>query len=129
MKKLKLKKNESDSINIVNSSTNMNLNRNNSNKKIFSAVVYPLHPKPEKKIDYLEEFRNEKEKKNSSDKNENNEEQLNNNTIKWEKAMNNNKGNLIENINYVKEKAKVLDDNLKKKEKVLKLNGGIEKKS
>ena len=127
MKKLKLKKNESDSINIVNSSTNMNLNRNNSNKKIFSAVVYPLHPKPEKKIDYLEEFRNEKEKKNSSDKNENNEEQLNNNTIKWEKAMNNNKGNLIENINYVKEKAKVLDDNLKKKEKVLKLNGGIEK--
>ena len=127
MKKLKLKKNESDSINIVNSSTNMNLNRNNSNKKIFSAVVYPLHPKPEKKIDYLEEFRNEKEKKNSSDKNENNEEQLNNNTIKWEKAMNNNKGNLIENINYVKEKAKVLDDNLKKNEKVLKLNGGIEK--
>ena len=127
MKKLKLKKNESDSINIVNSSTNMNLNRNNSNKKIFSAVVYPLHPKPEKKIDYLEEFRNEKEKKNSSDKNENNEEQLNNNTIKWEKAMNNNKGNLIENINYVKEKAKVLDDNVKKKEKVLKLNGGIEK--
>ena len=127
MKKLKLKKNESDSINIVNSSTNMNLNRNNSNKKIFSAVVYPLHPKPEKKIDYLEEFRNEKEKKNSSDKNENNEEQLNNNTIKWEKAMNNNKGNLIENINYVKEKAKILDDNVKKKEKVLKLNGGIEK--
>jgi hypothetical protein len=98
----------------------------NDNKKLLSPslkIVYPVHPKPDKKIDYLSEFRNEKEKRNalSREKSENDELKA----IKWEKALNNNKGNIIENINIVKEKAKVLDDDIKHKEKVLKLNGGV----
>ena len=98
----------------------------NDNKKLLSPslkIVYPVHPKPDKKIDYLSELRNEKEKRNALSREKSENEELK--AIKWEKALNSNKGNIIENINIVKEKAKVLDDDIKNKEKVLKLNGGV----
>ena len=127
IKKIKVKLNES----------NNNLNNSiyiNEKKNSFSPlrIIYPVHPKPKTKIDYLSELRNEKEKKKlkrkalSSEKNDNNSNEQVVNNAKWEKAINNEKGTFIENINLIKEKAKVMDDEVKKKEKILKLNGGVQ---
>lgn len=124
-KKIKIKIKKSETNQKLNNSSSMNTNFND-NKKLLSPslkIVYPVHPKPDKKIDYLSELRNEKEKRNALSREKSENEELK--AIKWEKALNSNKGNIIENINIVKEKAKVLDDNIKNKEKVLKLNGGV----
>ena len=124
-KKIKIKLN--NSINKLNDSINLI-----QKKKIFypKSPVFPLHPKPETKIDYLAELRNEKEKQNvkrnafSSEKNDNNE-QIKLNSIKWDKAITCEKGTLIENVNYVKERAKIIDNDIKKKQKILDLYGGV----
>ena len=124
-KKIKIKLN--NSINKLNGSINLI-----QKKKIFypKSPVFPLHPKPETKIDYLAELRNEKEKQNvkrnafSSEKNDNNE-QIKLNSIKWDKAITCEKGTLIENVNYVKERAKIIDNDIKKKQKILDLYGGV----
>ena len=130
MKKLKLKITESDSVKKLNNSSNITMKINlhsNSNKKLFSPVVFPLHPRAEKKIDYLTELRQKKKKSPiSSEKTENYEEMFKNNNIKWEKALNNDKGSIIENINYLREKTRVMDDEVKQKEILLKLNGGVQ---
>ena len=128
IKKIKLKVN--NSVNKVNNNTNTspNIVTNNNvnvNKKILSPViriVYPFHPNVDKKIDYLTKIRIEKEKKKSVI-NEKKEEKSNN--TKWIKALNNNEGNVLENINMIKEQARVLDDEVKMKEQILKLNGGM----
>ena len=128
IKKIKLKVN--NSVNKVNNNTNTspNIVTNNNvnvNKKILSPViriVYPFHPNVDKKIDYLTKIRIEKEKKKSVT-NEKKEE--NSNNTKWIKALNNNEGNVMENINMIKEQARVLDDEVKMKEQILKLNGGM----
>ena len=127
IKKIKIKVNESNN-NLSNSINSI------ENKNSFSPlrIIYPVHPKPKTKIDYLSELRNEKEKKKlkrnalSSEKNNNNTNEQVVNNVKWEKAINNEKGTFMENINIVKEKAKVMDDEVKKKEKILKLNGGVQ---
>ena len=128
IKKIKLKVN--NSVNKVNNNTNTspNIVTNNNvnvNKKILSPairIVYPFHPNVDKKIDYLTKIRIEKEKKKSAT-NEKKEE--NSNNTKWIKALNNNEGNVMENINMIKEQARVLDDEVKMKEQILKLNGGM----
>ena len=129
IKKIKLKVN--NSVNKVNknintnTSPNLDTNNNNDNKKILSPpirIVYPFHPNADKKIDYLTKLRIEKEKRKSLS-NEKKEE--NSNNIKWIKALNNNEGNVFENINMIKEQAKVLDDEVKMKEQIIKLNGGM----
>ena len=128
IKKIKLKVN--NSVNKVNNNTNTspNIVTNNNvnvNKKILSPairIVYPFHPNVDKKIDYLTKIRIEKEKKKSVT-NEKKEE--NSNNTKWIKALNNNEGNVMENINMIKEQARVLDDEVKMKEQILKLNGGM----
>ena len=128
IKKIKLKIN--NSVNKVNNNTNTspNIVTNNNvnvNKKILSPairIVYPFHPNVDKKIDYLTKIRIEKEKKKSVT-NEKKEE--NSNNTKWIKALNNNEGNVMENINMIKEQARVLDDEVKMKEQILKLNGGM----
>ena len=128
IKKIKLKVNYS--VNKVNNNTNTspNIVTNNNvnvNKKILSPairIVYPFHPNVDKKIDYLTKIRIEKEKKKSVI-NEKKEEKSNN--TKWIKALNNNEGNVLENINMIKEQARVLDDEVKMKEQILKLNGGM----
>ena len=94
------------------------------------SPVFPLHPKPETKIDYLVELRNEKEKQKkkksevSSEKKDNNK-QIKLNVVKWDKAITCERGTVIENINYVKERAKVIDNDIKKKQKLLDYNGGV----
>ena len=128
LKKIKLKVNYS--VNKVNnnnsnSSPYLNINNNNGKKKLLSPVirvVYPIHPVADKKIDYLTKLRIEKEKRKIIS-NEKKEE--NSNNIKWIKALNNNEGNIVENINMIKEQTRVLDDEVKMKEQILKLNGGM----
>ena len=44
----------------------------------------------------------------------------------WEKVINNNNGTLIENINSIKQKANFLEKDAEMKERLLKLNGGVE---
>ena len=128
--KFKLKTNES--INKLNDSVQSTEKKNTLSP---IKIVYPVHPKPQTKIDYLSEMRIEKEKKEkqknlkrnalSSQKTDgsNNDHVLNNE--RWDKVVNSNKGSLMQNINIVKEKAKIMDDEIKQKEKILKLNGGV----
>ena len=87
---------------------------------------------PEKRPDYLREIINKKKEKNrsmsqSEIRNEG-EEELNakKNKKKWEEAINNDKGNLIQNIYSIKEKANNLEKKAEMNEKLLHLNGGIE---
>ena len=87
---------------------------------------------PGKRPDYLREIINKKEIQSramSSKKNEGeNKDEVKNEDKgkKWEKAINNNGATLIENINNVKVKANSLEKEAEMKEKLLKLNGGIE---
>jgi len=104
------------------------LNKSLSPKK-NKIKLFPLHPKPKNKIDYLTEMIAEKEnnknkniEKNADDIIEDNEF----NNKKWNKEINNKNGTFIENINLVKEKAKLMDNKIKEKENLIKLNGGVE---
>ena len=92
-------------------------------------IVYPLHPKPQNKIDYLNELRLEKEKqklkRNSlSTEKDDREGKYLINSAKWEKTLNSEKGTFMEKVNYVKEKARIMDNEIKKNEKILNLYGG-----
>ena len=89
-------------------------------------IVYPVHPKPQTKIDYLSEMRIEKEKKKGKQKNmkrnalsnQKNDSDFNEqafNSERWEKVVNSDMGNLLQNINLVKEKAKIMEDEVKQK--------------
>ena len=85
---------------------------------------------PDTRPDYLTEMINKRQEKiraNSSKIKENDPEfNTNAKSIKWEKVINDNSGNLIENINDVKQKANILAKDAERKEKLLKLNGGVE---
>ena len=88
---------------------------------------------PEQK-DYLKELISKREKnrakssKNSPDKNKPTIEEYDfkENSLKWEKAVNNKDGTLIENINIVQKKAQTLEKEADEKEKLLECKGGIE---
>ena len=129
--KIKLKNNAS--INQFNDSIK-SIEKKNSLSPI--KIVYPFHPKPQTKIDYLSEMRIEKEKKKGKHKNmirnalsnQKNDSDFNDqalNSERWEKVFNSDRGSLMENINLVKEKAKIIEDEVKQKEQILKFNGGV----
>ena len=126
-KKLKIKIKIHDSIKKLNNS----LDEKKKKKPIFlKHPVFPLHPKVETKIDYLTDKRKEKEikilKRNalSSEKNEE-EGKKEINIEKWEKVINNENGTILENVNNVKEKAKIMEEEAKMNQQFLKYNGGI----
>ena len=88
---------------------------------------------PDKKPDYLREIINKREEKKekmralSSSKVDEEEDLITEEqSKKWEKVINNNNATLMENINNVKAKANTLEKQAEMKEKLLKLNGGIE---
>lgn len=87
---------------------------------------------PEKRKDYLREIINKKEIKSRSMSSKMSEGEdgevlnINKKTNKWEKDINNDNGTLLQNINNVKEKANTLEKQAEMKEKLLKLNGGIQ---
>ena len=100
---------------------NNSLSPKRSKKRLF-----PLHPKSKIKIDYLTEMitKKEKEKKNSLSTEKELTEDFN--KEKWDKELNDKNGSVTENINFVKEKAKIMDNKIKQKEQYLKLTGGVE---
>ena len=82
-------------------------------KIIASSSNKAPHKALDKKIDYLKEFRNKKIKSVMSNKT-------------WDKMLNNDKGSLNENVNLIRNKVDSMEEEAIMKEKVLKLNGGIE---
>ena len=114
------------------SNNNKNLNKvkkeiklNNSlSPKRSKQKLFPLHPKSKTRIDYLTEMITKKEKKKSLS----NEKDLNEdfNKEKWNKEINDKNGNVLENIDYIKQQAKLIDNKVKQKEQYLKLTGGVE---
>ena len=86
--------------------------------------LYPLHPKSKTKIDYLTELIIKKEKKKTLSNEKDLKEDFN--KAKWSKEINDKNGSVTENINYVKEQTKIIDNKIKQKEQFLKLNGGVE---
>ena len=119
---LKLEENPNDKLN---NSAILNNNLIRKPKNIRLSISFEKNERkrtiPTKKIDYLKDLvaeREEKERANSGNENINN--------IKWKKAINNKSGSMEENINIVKEKAKCLQNEAEMKQKMLKLNGGIE---
>ncbi len=126
--KLKLEENEADK---KEEAINQNLIR--KPKKInLQPITRTSTQIPEKKPDYLQEIINKKEEKKrvmSSMERENSNyeiDDINKKSKKWEKEINNKGGSLIENINNVQEKAKIIDQEADLKEKLLHVNGGIE---
>ena len=126
--KLKLEENEADK---KEEAINQNLIR--KPKKInLQPITRTSTQIPEKKPDYLQEIINKKEEKKrvmSSIERENSNyeiDDINKKSKKWEKEINNKSGSLIENINNVQEKAKIIDQEADLKEKLLHVNGGIE---
>ena len=87
---------------------------------------------PDKKIDYLKEIINKKQEKeramSSKVRNDSNNQilSINKKSKKWEREINNKKWNVIDNLNNVKEKVEVIDQEANQKEKLLQLSGGIE---
>ena len=113
--------NESNKKNIkVKEKENNSLSHKRSKKRLF-----PLHPKQNIKIDYLTEMIAQKEKKKAISTEKDLKEE-NFNKEKWNKEVNNKNGSVTENINYIKEQTKIIDDKVKQKEQYLKLAGGVE---
>ena len=91
---------------------------------------------PNKKIDYLKEIINKKQEKekekeramSSKVRKDSNSQILSirKKQKKWEREINNKNWNMIDNLNNVKEKIVVIDQEADQKEKLLQLSGGIE---
>ena len=120
-------------------SDDLNLNHETKNKNNFLKEIklnnslspkrskkrlFPLHPKSNIKIDYLTEMITKKEKKKSLSTEKDLKEDFN--KEKWNKEINDKNGSVTENINFVKEQAKIMDNKIKQKEQYLKLTGGVE---
>ena len=78
---------------------------------------------PEKKMDYLKEFIKKRNKTEVNSENENSEKE----NSKWEKIIKNKKGSIKQNLQTVKMKAEQLENLANENDKILKVNGGIEK--
>ena len=121
-KKIKIK------INRSNAKLNNSINTYKRKKPLSPIrIIYPLHPKPDGKIDYLLEMRAEKEKQKLKRNILSNDNEAKNkgNNLKWEKEIKSEKGTFMENVNFVKEKARIMDDELRKNQKMLDLYGGV----
>ena len=120
----------SDDLNINHETKNKNnflkeIKLNNSlSPKRSKKRLFPLHPKSNIKIDYLTEMITKKEKKKSLSTEKDLKEDFN--KEKWNKEINDKNGSVTENINFVKEQAKIMDNKIKQKEQYLKLTGGVE---
>ena len=105
-------------------------------KKINLQPITRMTTEIPVKKDYLKELitkREKKEKKMRAMSSKNSQDNINpeaydlvENSLKWEKAVNNKGGSLIENINIVQKKAQTLEKEADEKEKLLEFKGGIE---
>ena len=124
--KLKLEEDPFDKLN-KSDTVNNTLIRRPKKIRISSSFEAKEHKQVDKKIDYLREMsikREEKEKKKYIISN--NLSQSKNGGQKWDKIINKFNGNIIENVNNIKQQADYLEKEAFMKEKILNLNGGIE---
>ena len=115
-----------------NNINNQNISKIKKEKKLNNSLstkrnkqkLFPLHPISKTRIDYLTEMISKKEKKKSLS----NDKDLNEdfNKEKWNKEINDKNGNVIENIDYIKNQTKLIDNKVKQKGQYLKLTGGVE---
>ena len=116
----------------ANKENNNNTNKTKKEIKLNNSLspkrskqkLFPLHPKSKIRIDYLTEMIIKKEKKRSLSKDKDLNEDFN--KEKWNKEINDKSGNVIENIDFIKQQAKLIDNKVKQKEQYLKLTGGVE---
>ena len=127
--KLKLDESEINKIETINQNLIHKPKKVNLQPINLRQKTEPLDKKP----DYLQEMiskREEKNKRNKSSKSgeESNEELFDSikQAKKWEKAVNDKNGTLIENIHDIQQKAKYLEEEANMKEKIIKVNGGFE---
>ena len=124
--KLKLDEDPFDKLNKSDTINDTLIRRPKKIKVSSSFETKELKP-IKKKIDYLREMtikREEKEKKKNNISN--NISLQKNNRQKWDKIINHFNGNIIENVNNIKQQADFLEKEAFMKEKILNLNGGIE---
>ena len=124
---LKLEDSEANKIKTINK------NLIHKPKKInLQPIVKKSNDELVKIPDYLQEMINKREEKSrvmsSKSRNESNKEIFDSNkkSKKWEKAVNNKNGNLIQNINDIQKQAKILEEEANMREKILQGNGGFE---
>ena len=91
--------------------------------KISSSFEKKHNPPPPKKIDYLKQIKNEHKSKS----NKNIFLTPRNSAKKWEKIINKFEGNFATNVDNIRQKVDGIDREAIKKEKKLKLEGGIGK--
>ena len=130
--KWKLKLDESE-INKVEAAINQNLIHKPKKVNLQPLYTFKKTEPLDKKPDYLQEMISKREEKNkriksSKSKEESDDEifESNKKSKKWQKAVNNKNGTLIENINDVQLKANLLEKEANMKEKILQVKGGFE---
>ena len=94
-------------------------------KRIIMSTSFEKknNPPPPKKIDYLKQIKNDQKSKS----NKNIFLTPRNSAKKWEKIINKFEGNFATNVNNIRKKVDTIDREAIKKEKILKLEGGIGK--
>ena len=124
--KLKLEEEPFDKFN-KSDTINEELIRKPKKIKVSLSFETKKHNPVEKKIDYLREIAIKKEEKEKKKSNiSNNLSSLKNGGKKWDKIINQFNGNIIENVNNIKQQADHLENEALMREKILNLNGGIE---
>ena len=121
--KLKLDEDPFDKFN-RSETVNETLIRRPKKIRVSSSFENKVHKPLDKKIDYLREMATKREEKKRSLVT--NFSQPKSTAKKWNKIINNFEGNIIENVNNIKQKADYLEKEAYMKEKLLNLNGGIE---
>lgn len=132
--KVRTKPRDDSFLNNSQESINNKQSKGTGDHPLIKSVTQPRKPL-DKKIDYLTQMIDQKRKKEleRAEKYETtiSGEGLNRKSAsvvkseKWLKFINDDKGNLVGNINYVKQKAENLDEAVKLNEEMLKLHGGI----
>ena len=95
-------------------------------KKITNSSSFEKmeHKKQDKKIDYLREILDKRDRKKSMS-NKNIFLTPKNSTEKWNKIINKFRGNFVHNVNNIQQKVDVIEREVLNKEKKLKIEGGI----
>ena len=89
------------------------INIHNDNKKKVTSVIKRIPTKLPKDFNYLKELRELNKKNNNVLRN-----------VNWNKLANNKSGNKIENIQIMKSKIDSIEENVRQKQEILKMNGG-----
>ena len=124
--KWELKLDEIDDYDPLNKSANMKkaLNKKPKRNALSSHSERKKISIPDKKIDYLQNLKNERKEKERNKSASPIEKRY---SKKWNKMIKSKNGNLIDNVNNVKREAEYLEKEAVENEKLLKIKGGIEK--